>query len=253
MLGLDAQAFQAFALFFCMFMASGMGAPIPEEIAIVAAGIWTAHHPEYGLARWLCLPVCIFAVVLADSILYTVGRFYGERLFSHRYMLRWVPREKQLRIRDNFSMYGVNILLFGRLVPGVRLPLFLTAGLLRLSVPKFILADGLGAVLGNGLFFLLAFWFGDQFKTLVDTARNSLEKTGPILIMASLAGVAGYLLYRFWRKPVAEGNPEELPLIGHQVATHIPHKELPLAQEKENAPAVQPGGLEVPSVRSPLR
>jgi len=159
---IDPQALQAFAFFFGMFIASGLGAPIPEEVAIVCAGLWTAHHPEFGLARWLMLPTCIFAVILSDSILYTAGRFYGKRLFDLPWMLRWVPKETQGRILDNFEKYGVNILLFGRLVPGVRMPLFLTAGLLRLSVTRFVIADGLGAGVGNTFFF---FW------------RSGLEKS----------------------------------------------------------------------------
>jgi membrane protein DedA with SNARE-associated domain len=223
--GIDPQALQAFALFFGMFIASGMGAPIPEEVAIVCAGLWTAHHPEFGLLRWLMLPTCIFAVVLSDSILYTVGRFYGKRLFNLPLMLRWVPRETQGRILDNFEKYGVNILLFGRLVPGVRMPLFLTAGLLRLSVARFMIADGLGAGLGNSFFFLLAFWFGEKFQEVIENAEGALKKLGPIIILVGLVALAAYLLYKFLRKPVSEGDPEQVPIIGHQVATHIPHAE----------------------------
>ncbi len=232
MFGLDTQELQAFAFFFGMFIASGMGAPIPEEIAIVCAGLWTAHHPEYGITRWLMLPTCICAVVLSDSILYTVGRLYGKRLFSRPFMLRWVPKTTQDRILDNFEKYGVNILLFGRLVPGVRMPLFLTAGLLRLSITRFIIADGLGAGLGNSLFFLLAFWFGEQFQEALENAEGAIWKVGPFLIMVTLTAAAIYLLYRFFRKPVAEGDPEEVPIIGHQVATHIPQTEKPVTQEK---------------------
>jgi len=222
---IDAQLLQALALFFGMFIASGMGAPIPEEVAIVCAGLWTAHHPEYGLARWLMLPTCILAVVISDSILYTVGRLYGKRLFSRPFMLRWVPKETQGRILDNFEKYGVNILLFGRLVPGVRMPLFLTAGLLRLSVTRFVIADGLGAGLGNSFFFLLAFWFGEKFQEALENAEGAIWKLGPIIILVGLVLLAVYLLYKFLRKPVSEGDPEQVPIIGHQVASHIPHTE----------------------------
>jgi membrane protein DedA with SNARE-associated domain len=198
--GIDPQALQAFALFFGMFIASGMGAPIPEEVAIVCAGLWTAHHPEFGLLRWLMLPTCIFAVVLSDSILYTVGRFYGKRLFNLPLMLRWVPRETQGRILDNFEKYGV-------------------------SVARFMIADGLGAGLGNSFFFLLAFWFGEKFQEVIENAEGALKKLGPIIILVGLVALAAYLLYKFLRKPVSEGDPEQVPIIGHQVATHIPHAE----------------------------
>ena len=239
MFEIDAQALQAFAFFFGMFIASGLGAPIPEEVAIVCAGLWTAHHPEYGLARWLMLPTCIFAVVLSDSILYTAGRFYGKRLLNLPWMLRLVPKETQGRILDNFEKYGVNILLFGRLVPGVRMPLFLTAGLLRLSVTRFVIADGLGAGVGNTFFFLLAFWFGEKFQEVLENAEGALMKLGPIIILVGLIALAAYLLYKFLRKPVSEGDPEQVPIIGHQVASHIPHTDKKPAIENVIAPSEQ--------------
>ncbi|MFZ9793366.1 MAG: hypothetical protein ACO3GX_15540, partial [Gemmataceae bacterium] len=76
---IDAELLKAFLFFASMFLAAGLGAPIPEEIAVVCAGLWTASHPEYGLLRWLMLPVCVIAVVLSDSFLYIVGRLYGKR------------------------------------------------------------------------------------------------------------------------------------------------------------------------------
>ena len=208
---------------------------IPEEIAIVCAGLWTAGHAEYGLLRWLMLPVCVVSVVLSDSILYTVGRLYGKRLLKRPWMRRWVPVETQNRIIHNFDRYGVNILLVGRLVPGIRMPLFLTAGLLRLSVARFVLADGIGAGVGNSIFFLLAFWFGEQFKAVLESAETTVRHIWPIAVMVVLAGVAIYLVVRYLRKPVSEGDPEQLPIIGHQVATHIPHHEgNPFHEFKDN-------------------
>lgn len=85
-------------------------------------------------------------------------------MFNLPWMLRLVPKETQGRILDNFEKYGVNILLFGRLVPGVRMPLFLTAGLLRLSVTRFVIADGLGAGVGNTFFFFWRSGLGRSFR-----------------------------------------------------------------------------------------
>jgi hypothetical protein len=57
--------------------------------------------------------------------------------------------------------------------------------------------------------------------------------------------VVGVLfLYHFLRRPVPTGDPEELPIIGHQVATHIEsassHKPPPASTDENrgaNAPA----------------
>jgi membrane protein DedA with SNARE-associated domain len=215
---LDYELIRWFLIFFVTFAAAGLGAPIPEEVAIVAAGIWTAANPEFGPARWLILPVCIAGVLVADVLLYGIGRRYGSRLLTYRWMQRVVPSEKQARIRDNFHHYGVNILVFGRLLPGIRVPLFLTAGMMHLPVPLFIMADGLGAVLGNGLLFMLAYWFGDAFRDLILQAEHEVGRLKPILVLIAVAAAALYFAYQFFRHPVPTGDPKDLPLIGQQVA-----------------------------------
>jgi membrane protein DedA with SNARE-associated domain len=223
---------------------AGFGLPVPEELAIIGAGLWTASKADqYPLDRWLMLPVCVVGVIAADVILYSIGRFFGTRLLDHPWLARMVPREKRQRIEQNFDQYGLNILLVGRMLPGIRSPLFITAGTMRLSVSQFILADGLGAVLGNSLLFFLAFWFGDQFKEFVEGVEHRVRS---LVVLIVIVAVAVAFLIHFLRKPVPTGDPEELPIIGRTVASHIEssvsHKHPVAAAEnsEEPAPAAPP-------------
>jgi membrane protein YqaA with SNARE-associated domain len=138
-------------------------------------------------------------------------------------MARLLPRARRERTEENFHRYGVSILVFGRLVPGIRSPLFLTAGTMRLPLPRFLLADGIGAVVGNSLFFFLGYWMGDSFKSLVGEA----EKLKPILIVTGIGLLAAFLLWHFLRHPVSTGDPKEVPLIGPQVASHMKYPDPP--------------------------
>jgi membrane protein DedA with SNARE-associated domain len=234
----DLEYFRALVIAFGMFVGAGLGLPFPEEILIVGAGIWTAANPEYGPLRWVMLPVCIVGVLIADVLLYGFGRYFGPRLLSRPWVRKMLPPGKQARIEDNYHHYGVSILLFGRLVPGIRVPLFLTAGIMRLAVPRFLVADGLGAVLGNGLLYFLAFWFGDAVMDVVKQAERQVHHYQQYLIMAAVLLVAAYLLYRFLRRPVPEGDiTKEVPLIGPTIAAHISGdtKELPPVGQKATA------------------
>lgn len=217
----DFDLIQPFLWGFGLCVVAGLGAPIPEELAIIGAGLWTAANPEFGDYRFLMLPVCLVGVLISDILLYGIGRFSGSRLLHTSWMRRLVPDNKQKFMRANFHRYGLSILVFGRLLPGIRAPLFLTAGMLHLSIPLFILADTLGAILGNSLLFFLAFWFGDQFKELVEHAADEVRRVRPLLVLCALAAVSCYFLYSFLRRPVTTGDPKELPLIGEQVAAHI--------------------------------
>jgi membrane protein DedA with SNARE-associated domain len=210
--------------------------PIPEEGVVVAAGVWVANKEEYGPARWLILPVCIGGILCSDLLLYSIGRHFGSHLLEHRWLARFLTPEKLKRIQYNFQRYGVKILLFVRWVPGIRSPLFLTAGTMRLTVVRFVVADAIAAAVGHTLLFFLSYWFTDSFQELYRHVEGDLRRLKPLLILLPILAVGIYLLVHFLRKPVPTADPEELPLIGHQVAVKIESPE----PAKEPAPKAVP-------------
>ncbi len=203
---------------------------------------------EIHVRWWILLPVCIIAVVLSDVILYSLGLWGGERLLRYRWMAHMMPPNRRRRTEENFHRYGVSILVFGRLVPGIRAPLFLTAGSMRLPLPRFLIADGLGAVVGNSFFFFLGFWLGDSVKTLIERAEERLK---PILIIVAVGLVVAYLLWHFLRHPVSTGDPSEVPLIGQQVAQVAEQIEQAEAAEKDPPSFGKPGEKELPPAKPP--
>jgi membrane protein DedA with SNARE-associated domain len=225
---------------FLFLVTAAIGNPTPEELVIAVAGIWTGAHPQHGPERWLMLPVIILGAVIADVLLYSVGWFFGPRLLERSWVKRLVPDEKRTRIEENFHRYGVVSLIIGRLIPGIRTALFLTAGVIRLPVPKFLLADVTGAVIGNSLIFLLGFWIGDQFKELITRLKHDVGNVAQPIIMLSVIGLlSSWLIVRFFRRPIPTGDPEEVPLIGHQIAVHLPDAERP-ANPPAPAEHIQP-------------
>lgn len=238
---------------FLALVAAGVGFPIPEELPIVFAGAMVGHAAEDGLSLrwWIMLPICILGVVISDGMLYGMGRFWGPRLLEKRFMRRLIPPDKRARIEENFQTYGVLVLLFARFLPAIRSPIFIMAGVTRVSFARFLLADGIYAIPGVTLLFTLAFWFGDQFRDLVVSAEGKVEKLRPILILLGLTACAGYLLYHFFRHPVATGDPEaEMPLVGQQIAAKMSHSDLhfpppPAAPPGPDAQAVKDTGPKV--------
>jgi len=208
----------AAAITFASLLAAGVGFPIPEELPILFAGGWAGHNSDLGPIRWLILPVCILGVVISDGLLYGVGRYFGPKILEWRGIKRLLPPEKRERIESNFHQYGVLTLLFARFLPAIRSPIFITAGIMRLSFAKFVIADGIYAIPGVSLLFFLSFWFGDHFRDLV---LKKVEVIRPLLVLLAIAVVAGLLLYHFLRRPVASGDPEELPILGSRVAAKI--------------------------------
>src|SRR5437588_10967482 len=165
------------------------------------------------------LPTCIFGVIIGDSFLYFIGRFWGSRLVESPFMRKHVLTPERLqKITTNFHDYGIRILLFARLTPGIRAPIFLTAGITKLPLIRFVLADGIYAVPGVSILFALGYFFTDR---IVDLIKNEAGKVKSNIILVVLVGIAGYFAYRFLRKPVVTGNPHEMPKIVEQVTDSL--------------------------------
>jgi membrane protein DedA with SNARE-associated domain len=221
---------------FVALLLGGVGLPpIPEEGVVVAAGAWVASSPEYGLYRWVILPVCVAAILTSDLLLYSIGRYFGVRLIEHRWLARFLTPEKLAHIQHNFRRYGIKILLLVRWIPGIRSPLFLTAGTMRVPVVRFVIADAIAAAAGHTLLFFLSYWFTDSFRDLFQRVQHGVDHVRPLLILLPILAVGLYLLVHFLRKPVVTGDPEEVPIIGSQVAAKMesadPAPDVPPAEE----------------------
>ena len=153
---------------FVGILATGLGFPMPEELPIVLGGVLTTHEQ----VRWyFMLPVCIVGVIIGDSFLYLIGRFWGAKLVEMPFIRnKLLTPERLANISENFRTYGVKILLFARLTPGIRAPIFLTAGITKLPLMYFLIADGIYAIPGVSLLFFLGYWFTDAIIDLVKDA-----------------------------------------------------------------------------------
>jgi membrane protein DedA with SNARE-associated domain len=194
---------------------TGVGFPMPEELPVVIGGVIAGH----GAVRWwVMLPVCIIGVIVGDSFLYGIGRLWGPRLLKRPWVQKHLLSPERLtKIEQNFHDYGVRILLFARLTPGIRAPIFLTAGLIRLPLLTFILADAIYAVPGVSLLFALGFWVGDSIIGMVKHAEH--VKFWITVVIAAL--IVLYMAYRFLRKPVVTGDPKEMPPVVGPVTRNI--------------------------------
>jgi membrane protein DedA with SNARE-associated domain len=244
---LSADEFWKYLGVFSALVSAGFGAPIPEEIPIATGGVLVGrdwNNPD-GLKWWIMLPLCILGVVLCDTILYFAGRKWGRWLIRRRWVQRrLLTPERFLKIEKNFHDYGIRILLIARLMPGIRTPVFLSAGIVRLPFRKFLLADALYAIPGVNLIFWLAYWLTDAFLNLLHRVESYRE----LAIVAILSFVTGFITATFVRRPVATGSPEELPVLGKPVVT-IANPQVP--EVKVGDTPVMDGRAHRPSANGP--
>ena len=172
------------------------------------------RHPLW----WIMLPVCILGVITCDAFLYGIGRWQGPPLLEKPWVQRYVVKpEKRARIERNFQKYGIRMLLGVRLLPGIRAPVFIVAGVVRLPLYRFLLADGIYAMPVVSVLFGLAYWFTDLVVTAVHNFERQISSLKHYLVIGAIAALGGWLLYEFWKRWVVTGDPKEVPLIGQRV------------------------------------
>jgi len=177
-----------YASIFGVLFFTGIGIPpCPEEAGILYAAGLHSLHPE--VVKWpLAWLATGLGIVLADCVLYGVGRQWGPKLFEYRWVQKVMSAERRQRIQHRFEQHGIKILLLARFLPPLRTGVFLISGATRYAFPKFLLADAVYAVFGVGLFFLGGTWLVELIK-----------QSGHVAVYILAVPAVGYGLYRYYR------------------------------------------------------
>jgi membrane protein DedA with SNARE-associated domain len=203
---------------FLALIASTTIVPVPEELPVLYAGVVCGQSDgQYANDRdnpdrikwWWMLPVVIIGAVLGDVVLYTLGRLWGPGLLSRKWVQkRLVSPETRKKLEKSFAERGIMVLLGVRLLPGIRGPAFFVAGMVRLPLWQFLLADAIYAIPVVNLMFWTAYWLTDQVMVLV--AEVNAYKS--LVVSHILAAVAGAFVYKYLlSRHVSTG--EQTPLV----------------------------------------
>lgn len=172
---------------------TGVGLPVPEELPVVIAGVMSAQG---SLDPWLALAACILGAITGDSLMYLLGRFFGHSfLYEHPRFAHLLHAERERQIERMIRKHGLKVFFLARFLVGVRSPIYLSAGILRVPFRKFLLADLFCATTVVGTFFGLSYAFADHIVGWFDMLRN-FEITLTVVV---LLGVGGAALY-YWRR-----------------------------------------------------
>lgn len=177
--------------------------PIPSELILPLAG----YYVERGdLVFVLAVVAATLGSLLGALILYGASRAGGRPLI-YRYANKLRVKEAELDRADAwFDRYGPWVVLFGRLIPGVRSVVSVPAGLSEMPVWKFVALTTLGSAVWNTALIGAGWALGSQFEQ-VGEVIGPLSK--PLLALAVVATIAGF----FWlRKRGRNGDGSPQPI-----------------------------------------
>ena len=176
---------------------TGCGMPIPEEVAFVVAGVLAA---EGNLNPAMALAACLIGAILGDIVMYGIGYRWGHSLLkSHPRLAKLVHADYQPAIEEAVEKHAFKVLLVSRFLVGVRGPVYVSAGAIRMPFRRFLMIDLIGATIVVVTVFSLSFLFGDS---VIDWIRNA-ELTATIAVVVGIA-IVGFILYRRSRSKLAE-------------------------------------------------
>jgi membrane protein DedA with SNARE-associated domain len=165
----------------------GLGLPIPEDITLFAGGLLA----YYGVTEvWMMMGVALVGVVLGDSIIFLLGHKYGRKLTKKGFFHRLLPDDRLDAVKEKFHARGNKLIFAARFMPGLRAPIFFSAGTLHLPYRVFLFYDGLAALLSVPAIIGAVYYFGDHLEQVVryiQTAQHGILGViiGVILLMAA--------------------------------------------------------------------
>lgn len=197
-----------YLLVFFILLACGFGVPIPEDITLIAAGILAYHEAAnvYGM-----IGVGMAGVMLGDGAMFWLGRRYGLALARRPFFARLMPEERLLKVAEVLQQKGNKILFAARFMPGLRSPLFFTAGALGVKARVFLFYDGLAALISVPAIVYSVYYFGQQMDEVIAVIRRANH--GIVLVIVAAAAFA-YFKWRQAKKARQKLAPSPVGLSG---------------------------------------
>jgi membrane protein DedA with SNARE-associated domain len=184
--------------FFVFIAATGCGLPIPEEAAIVVAGVLSAQGQLGNV--WVAFASCLAGAIVGDSFMYAIGYRWGHRLFtSHPRFAKMLAEENEAQFHSELQRHALKIMLIARFLIGIRAPVYVMTGAVRMPYRRFIVYDVISASVVVGTVFWLAYMFGANVQEWI----HHTEFIATLIVLAVLA-VAGGILYYYNRQAVFE-------------------------------------------------
>ncbi len=167
-----------------LLLASGMGAPIAEDLPLLLGGYWCGIG-KADIA--IMIPIAFVAVLGSDILIYSFGRRYGHHVQRLPLLRRYLSPRLLARAELAYHNHGGKTLFAARFLPGLRAPLYFSAGVFKIPFWKLLAFDGLAALISVPVWVLLAWHFADH----IDRVRHwsfwgQLALAGGVVLLACL-------------------------------------------------------------------
>jgi membrane protein DedA with SNARE-associated domain len=214
---------------FLILIAAGLGVPLPEDIPLVASG-WMVHTGHGSLT--LMILTGLAGVMIGDSLLFNMGRRYGDHVFEHRWFRRIAKPWLIERARLQYAKHGWKILFLARFMPGLRSVLFLIAGAFRVPYWLFLSTDGLAALISVPLWIWAGWYFGGSVHKFMKDARLATYVVASVLVTCLVI----WAIYEYRHNLSAKSAPPATPQAPPDASSKNSQEAVPPASRSDVRP-----------------
>ena len=161
--------------------------PIPSEIIMPLGGFFVYQQKLnfYILVLWGLL-----GTILGSLPWYFLGRLVNEKRLSNflekkgKYL--GISSNDLIKSKKWFERYGVSLVFWGRLVPGIRTLISVPAGIELMPLKKFLIWTTFGSFIWVALLTYTGYLFGENYQ-IIEIYLNQVKYViKPILILIFL-------------------------------------------------------------------
>ena len=166
--------------------------PIPSELILPFAGFLVGRG-ELGY-----LPVLVASTagsLFGALVLYALGRWGGRNLILRYGRFLRVKEADLDRAEGWFDRYDEWVVLFGRMVPGVRSVVSIPAGILGTPLVRFVLLTTAGSAAWNALLLGAGWYLSDNWREIADIVGSA---SNAVLVLVAVALVSAAVWW--WRR-----------------------------------------------------
>ena len=182
-----------FVICFAMFLENVIP-PIPSEVIMPLGGFLVFQG---NLNFYVLVIFGLIGTVLGSLPWYYLGRFLNEKKLAS--FVESKGKFLGINVKDLnksklwFDKYGVSLVFWGRLIPGIRTLISVPAGIELMPLKKFLVWTSLGSLIWVVLLSLAGYVFGENYR-LIETYLDNLKVfIKPILLIISIFFILKYL------------------------------------------------------------
>jgi len=182
-----------FVICFAMFL-ENIIPPIPSEIIMPLGGYFVYQG---NLNFYILVIFGLIGTVLGALPWYYLGRFLNEKKLASfvdsKGKFIGISSRDLNKSKLWFDKYGVSLVFWGRLIPGIRTLISVPAGIELMPLKKFLVWTSLGSLIWVVLLTFLGYILGENYKIIESYIDNFKVFIKPIFIIISALLIFKYL------------------------------------------------------------